>query len=664
MQRRKFDAVVVGSGPAGSCAALTLATGGARVGLVEKASFPRDKACGDLLGPRAVGLLDELGVLVPGAKKVGDMAVYGPTGRSVLLRCAPGRTYPGHALAVRRAQFDAVLRDAAIAAGAEPVAGQVIGVVEALEASETGSTVVTADGGRLDADFVIGADGATSRVAESSGLVDRSILQWGFAARCYLDAGVEVPTILFWETSPWCAVPGYGWVFPSPGGGSNAGIGVGTLSARKGSEAVKLLRPFLHHVAGLGLLRGDLEIPDRVLGGWLKMGMVGTVPAERRVLLVGDAAGLVNPLQGEGISQALTSGHEAALAVLRSPSDPAGPYLAALARAHLPYHRVTATVQRMLVSRPKAVSAVGRILTAPAVGRAVAPGWGLYWNELLEGSGPGAGRSIAACADLIGRVITARSSSRRWFDGVFGADGRQRSSGPCQPDGGSLAGKDSRPHSSTSSGSDSSTTWSAGSELSSATNSTLPGDLEIGFRPIRRGNFEQLRRWLGESHVSEWWGEPPDIAAVESTYGPCLDGSDPTKVFLITLSGNPIGMIQTYLLSDNPEYEMAVRVECAAGVDLLIGEPDLVGVGIGTATLRIFLDQVGWPAYPHVLRYMAGPAERNERSRRAFRSAGFVHQRTVKVPGEDDPEAVMVLERPLPVDAPAVESCSAPETST
>src|ERR1700694_5925400 len=103
-----FDVLVVGSGPAGSIAALVLARGGARVALVDKAAFPRDKACGDLIGPRGVQVLDDLGLDVGGVR-VGDMEVVGPTGRRVLLRAFPGLSYPGFGLAVTRHRFDALL---------------------------------------------------------------------------------------------------------------------------------------------------------------------------------------------------------------------------------------------------------------------------------------------------------------------------------------------------------------------------------------------------------------------------------------------------------------------------------------------------------------------------------------------------------------------------
>src|SRR5438128_2701867 len=85
MKAGHFHALLVRSGPAGSIAATVLARGGARVALVDKAKFPRDKACGDLVGPRGVQLLSDLGMPIPGAMPVGDMIVVGPTSRRVRL---------------------------------------------------------------------------------------------------------------------------------------------------------------------------------------------------------------------------------------------------------------------------------------------------------------------------------------------------------------------------------------------------------------------------------------------------------------------------------------------------------------------------------------------------------------------------------------------------
>ncbi len=412
MGARRFDVLVVGAGPAGSTAALVLARAGARVGLVDKARFPRDKACGDLIGPRGLQVLADLGVPEPPGLDVGDMVVVGPTNRRVVLPSFDGATYPGRARAVTRSVFDEALRRAALDAGAEPVEGR----ADAPLGSDAGLDGFVVDGVALRADFVIGADGATSHVAQLASLVEASRVLWGFAVRCYVDQQVDLPVITLWEQDRWRAFPGYGWIFPGPDG-ANLGIGVGTLADRRaGASAVQRLPAFVEHLVRLGLLdRAPASPLPRRLGGWLKMGIVGTTPAAGRVLLVGDAAGLVNPLQGEGIAPAMTSGCAAAEAVLASPGRAAAHYRRALGASHLPYHRLAATGHAALVGRPRAVAVVGRVLTAPGIGTALAGGWGIFWNELLEGAAPGRARRVAAASTWVGRAATRTSSASRWF---------------------------------------------------------------------------------------------------------------------------------------------------------------------------------------------------------------------------------------------------------
>src|SRR5579864_9452186 len=139
MAASRFDAVVVGSGPAGSLAAFVLARGGASVALVDKAKFPRDKACGDLVGPRGVAVLSDVGLEpwgadrrapidtapAPDAVRVSDMLVVGPTGRRVVLPSGEGVDFPGHGWALPRIDLDVGLRNAALEAGAQPVTGRV-----------------------------------------------------------------------------------------------------------------------------------------------------------------------------------------------------------------------------------------------------------------------------------------------------------------------------------------------------------------------------------------------------------------------------------------------------------------------------------------------------------------------------------------------------------
>ena len=390
----RYDALVVGSGPAGSVAALVLARGGARVALVDKSEFPRDKACGDLVGPRGVQTLTELGLPLEGPR-LGDMEVVGPTGRQVLLPATPGLTYPGHAIVASRIRFDAWLRDAAIEAGAVPITGRY-----------DGHEVVAPDKQiKVEADVVIGADGALSRVAAAAGLVDDRQALWGFAIRGYVAADVPLPRIYFWEPARWSGYPGYGWVFPGEGNVANIGIGVGARGDRRlAARAVRDLPDFVS-TAGHDPVRPTL-------GGWLKMGMMGTVPAAGRTLLVGDAAGLVNSLQGEGISQALGSGRMAAEAVLNAgPDRAAAVYRDSLAGRYIRHATTTAPVTAWMVDHPKLVAGLGRVLTLPGVGTALAGGWGIYWNDLLDGAAPGRARRVARLADLAAGAITARTGN-------------------------------------------------------------------------------------------------------------------------------------------------------------------------------------------------------------------------------------------------------------
>jgi menaquinone-9 beta-reductase len=383
---KPFDAVVVGAGPAGSVAALVLARGGARVALADKAAFPRDKACGDLIGPRGVQALADLGVAVPDAGHGSDLLAVGPTGRRTRLPAFPGRAYPGHGIVVPRLALDNALREAALAAGAVGVRARIT-AVEPGPAAGAVRAVVASDGRRLAGHVIIGADGALSPVARLAGMLDPAAALWGFAVRAYVPGEVPLPLLVLLESAPWRIYPGYGWLFPGEDGRANVGIGVGMGGTRRAVP----LRDDLARFAALLRARADLEraaVPGPVLGGWLRMGGTGTPPAAGNVLLVGDAAGLINPLQGEGIAPALISARLAAAAVLAGPGGAAAGYTAALAEAFGRYLPGAGALQRALLRRPRAASAGMRLLTAPAVRGLVAGTWSIYWNGLADGARP------------------------------------------------------------------------------------------------------------------------------------------------------------------------------------------------------------------------------------------------------------------------------------
>ena len=405
LSRAGYDVIVVGAGPAGSLAAFVLANAGVRVALVDKAGLGRDKACGDLVGPRGVRLLDDLGLGLPGARTAGDMIVAGPTGRRVVLPARPGRTYPGHAVIVPRARFDAHLRGAALDAGAVDIAAHVVSVDD--------GRVTLDSGGTIDADFVIGADGATSTIARTAGLVDPARVLWGFAVRGYLAADVAMPVIALWNDRPRRGFPGYGWLFPGPEG-ANVGLGLGLGHSRHdANRAQRQLDAFRAHLHRIGLLDAADCSPMRVLGGWLKMGVVGTRPANAKVLLVGDSAGLVNPLQGEGIAQALASGQAAAGAVLDRPGDAAASYRQWVGSTYGPFASVTSPLHAAMVGHPRRVAALSSVLTAPVLAASIASTWAIYWNNLMDGGSSAAAVRSAGAVQHLGRALTTPSRVRR-----------------------------------------------------------------------------------------------------------------------------------------------------------------------------------------------------------------------------------------------------------
>jgi len=168
----------------------------------------------------------------------------------------------------------------------------------------------------------------------------------------------------------------------------------------------------------------------------------------------------------------------------------------------------------------------------------------------------------------------------------------------------------------------------------------------IDFRALTRRDFPQLVEWLDRPHVARWWTDPRGAAAIEAEFGPCVDGTDPTRIFFILSGSRPVGFIQCYRLDDEPGYAEALGLADGVGIDLFVGEADVMGGGFGSAVLARFVDQVVWPTYPDLARCVAGPSIHNHRSQRAFEKAGFRRGRVASVPGEDDPELIMVLDRP------------------
>ncbi len=157
----------------------------------------------------------------------------------------------------------------------------------------------------------------------------------------------------------------------------------------------------------------------------------------------------------------------------------------------------------------------------------------------------------------------------------------------------------------------------------------------ISFRPLGRSDFPLLQKWLSAPHVAVWWGKPLDLEAVEAKYGPRVDGTEPTHVFVIEYDGQPVGWIQWYLWSDYPEHALQLRAELpSAGIDLAIGELPRMGLGLGPVAIREFLGQIVF-AGTKISAVITDPAQGNLRSLRAFEKAGFTVTNTVQLSGED-----------------------------
>jgi hypothetical protein len=120
------------------------------------------------------------------------------------------------------------------------------------------------------------------------------------------------------------------------------------------------------------------------------------------------------------------SGRAAAEAVLAGPADAAGRYRRYLSARDAPYQSVTAPVHAALLPRPAVVSLVARAVTAPGVGRLLAGGWAIFWNDLLDGAAPGSPRAVARVAAGLARALTAGGRTRRWFRATLGAPRARR----------------------------------------------------------------------------------------------------------------------------------------------------------------------------------------------------------------------------------------------
>jgi menaquinone-9 beta-reductase len=306
---------IVGAGPAGSSAATFLAQQGARVTLLERNRFPRDKTCGDGCTPRALWMLERLGLgaLTSGTEAAAVDSVYSISPGGVKLKARiPPRLFGGKACVIPRQVLDERLVRRAVQAGAELREGV---RVEGLEWDDTGVLLRCREGESLRADVVLGCDGSPSVVRRALGAPDFPEHEGAFAVRAYYE-GVRLShprsLALFWEEE---LLPAYGWIFPLPDGRANVGLGMRAdqLAASR-AKLPELMERFCASPHVAAELNGARRL-GRVKGHHLPYGSFAHHTTFNRALLLGDAAGFVNPLTGEGIEFALESGAFAAESV-------------------------------------------------------------------------------------------------------------------------------------------------------------------------------------------------------------------------------------------------------------------------------------------------------------------------------------------------------------
>ena len=340
------DVIVVGAGPSGSTAAYYLAQAGLNVLLLEKSRFPRDKVCGDGLTPRAVKSLVAMGIDVSeeaGWLRNKGLRVIGG-GLRLELPWPELSSDPGYGLVRTRASLDEQLARRAQAAGAKLIEGanvtgplldddgQIIGVTIEPEAGAEKSKSTDPEVERTAASpqtfrarVVVAADGNSSRLSVAMGLRKRDDRPLGVAVRTYYTSPRHDDDYLESWLDLWDGdrlLPGYGWIFGMGDGTSNVGLGLLNTSTAFGNTDYRaLLKRWLRSMPEeWGYVEENRTEPVR--GAALPMGFNRTPHYHRGLLLAGDAAGMVNPFNGEGIAYAMESGEILARVVAQALARP------------------------------------------------------------------------------------------------------------------------------------------------------------------------------------------------------------------------------------------------------------------------------------------------------------------------------------------------------
>ncbi len=343
-QVQSADVIIVGAGPSGSATAAYLAMSGLDVLLLEKAAFPREKVCGDGLTPRAVRELITLGIPTPAEdgwiKNQGLRIVGG--GHRLELKWPDLASFPPYGLVRTRQDFDDILAKHALWHGArlhestnvtDPIlderTGAIIGVrAKAMDPDgrPTGEDLL------FHAPLVVAADGNSSRLSMSMNRPKRDDRPMGVAVRTYYTSPRHEDDYLESWLELWSRdsqgrrvlLPGYGWIFGVGDGTSNVGLGILNTSAAFGKVDYKEILSRWVDTLPPEWTFNDETMTGPVRGAALPMGFNRQPHYARGLLLVGDAGGMVNPFNGEGIAYAMESGRLAAEVIAQGfarPSD-------------------------------------------------------------------------------------------------------------------------------------------------------------------------------------------------------------------------------------------------------------------------------------------------------------------------------------------------------
>lgn len=324
------DVIVVGAGPGGSTTAAYLAMAGLDVLLLEKTHFPREKVCGDGLTPRAVRELVTLGIPTPehdGWIRNKGLRIIGG-GMRLQLDWPDTTSFPPYGLVRTRQDFDDILARHAVKHGAKlreginvtaPIIenGKVVGVEAkemGVDGRATGNTVT------FRAPLVIAADGNSARLALAMGREKREDRPIGVAVRAYYTSPRHDDDYLeswleLWSTDAEgnkILLPGYGWIFGVGDGTSNIGLGILNTSKAFGRTDYRDVMKRWVATMPAEWTYNDETITGPIRGAALPMGFNRAPMYADGLLLVGDAAGAINPFNGEGIAYAMESGRIAA----------------------------------------------------------------------------------------------------------------------------------------------------------------------------------------------------------------------------------------------------------------------------------------------------------------------------------------------------------------